>query len=94
MTADQAQIKATILRELARIAPEAELATLAPDVDFRDQLDIDSFDFLNLIIRLHEALNVDVPEADYPKLATLDGAIVYLETALGDASRPRPGQSD
>ena len=47
----------------------------------REQLDIDSFDFLNVVIGLHEALGVDIPEADYPKLATLDGAIDYLDAA-------------
>ena len=49
----------------------------------RDQLDIDSFDFLNVVIRLHDKLDVDVPEADYQKLATLDAAIDYLASQLG-----------
>ncbi|MBI3055818.1 MAG: acyl carrier protein, partial [Betaproteobacteria bacterium] len=42
------------------------------------QVDIDSFDFLNAIIRLHENLGVEIPEADYGQLATLDGTVDYL----------------
>ena len=51
----------------------------------RDQLDIDSFDFLNVVIRLHDKLGVDVPEADYQKLVSLDSAIGYLASRLGVA---------
>jgi acyl carrier protein len=84
---DREHIKDVILRVLGRIAPEADFTTLAPNIDLRDQLDIDSFDFLNLVIGLHEALSVDIPEADYAKLTTLDNAIAYLETALSRPSR-------
>lgn len=83
MTTDE--IRATVLRVLGRIAPEADLASLAPNVEFRDQLDLDSFDFLNFAIGLHEALGVDIPEADYPRLATLEDAVRYLEDALSRA---------
>jgi acyl carrier protein len=72
------EIKTTVLRSLARIAPEADLDALAPDIEFRDQLDIDSFDFLTFIIGLHEATGIDIPEADYPHLATLNDAVAYL----------------
>ena len=75
------EIKTTILRALARIAPEADLDGLAPDVEFRDQFDIDSFDFLTFIIALDEATGVDIPEADYQQLSTLSDAIAYLATA-------------
>jgi acyl carrier protein len=79
MNADE--IKTTVLRALARIAPEADLDALAPDFEFRDQLDIDSFDFLTFVIALHEATGVDIPEADYQQLATLNDAVAYLATA-------------
>jgi acyl carrier protein len=79
MTADE--IKAALLDEIGNIAPEADLAALQPDVDFREELDIDSIGFLNLIIALDRRLGVQVPEADYPKLASLNGAVAYL-TAL------------
>ena len=75
------ELRETVLRVLGDIAPEADPTTLRPDVSFRDQLDIDSMDFLNFAIALHEELGVDIPEADYPKLATLDGCVEYLAAA-------------
>jgi acyl carrier protein len=80
------EIRETVLRVLGGIAPEADPATLAPDVGFRDQLDIDSMDFLNFAIALHQELGVDIPEADYGKLDTLDHCVEYLARAL-DANR-------
>ena len=73
-------IRATVLRVLGEIAPEADPASLEPGVAFRDQLDLDSMDVLNFVVGLHEALGVEIPEADYPKLATLDGCVGYLTT--------------
>lgn len=77
------ELNETVLRILGEIAPEADLSTLKPDVAFRDQLDIDSMDFLNFVIALHEALRVEIPEADYPKLASLKGCIEYLAAVAG-----------
>ncbi len=76
MTRDE--VRATVLRVLGDIAPEADLAGLRPDVSFRDQLDLDSMDVLNFVVGLHAALGVEIPESDYPKLATPDGCIEYL----------------
>jgi acyl carrier protein len=81
MTKDE--IKATVLRVLGQIAPEADLSQLKPDRRIRDQLDIDSMDLLNFVIGIHKALKVDIPEADYPKLATLDGCLSYLASLRG-----------
>lgn len=67
-----------VLKILGEIAPEADLSQLKPDVSFRDQLDIDSMDLLNFVIALHKALGVDIPETDYPHLASLNGCIAYL----------------
>ncbi len=78
-------IRAAIIEALSAIAPEGDYATLRGGRPLRDQLDIDSFDFLNVVIRLHDKLGVDVPEADYQKLATLDSAIDYLASRLGVA---------
>jgi acyl carrier protein len=75
---NEAEIRATILRIFGSIAPEADLAHLDPDTSLREQLDLDSMDVLNLMIALHEALHVDIPETDYPKLATLNQAVAYL----------------
>jgi acyl carrier protein len=76
-------IRATVLRVLGDIAPEADLAALRPDRELRDELDLDSMDILNAVIALHRALGIDIPEADYGRLATLDGAVEYLAGRLG-----------
>jgi len=72
------EISATVLRILGEIAPEADLAHIKPDVSLRDQLDLDSMDVLNFVTALHHALHVDIPEADYPRLATLRGCVEHL----------------
>jgi len=76
-------IRAIIFDVLAAIAPEADPAAIAPDKPLREQLDIDSFDFLNVIVRLHETLGIDIPESDYAELATLDRALDYLARRCG-----------
>ena len=63
---------------LARIAPEADLDALEPDADLHMELDIDSMDFLNFVIGLHEATGVEIPERNYPRLSTLGGCVEYL----------------
>jgi acyl carrier protein len=75
---NQAEAKNLIIDVLAGIAPEADFAALAGKVGLRDELDLDSMDFLNFVAALHERAKVDIPEADYPKLFTLDGAVTYL----------------
>lgn len=84
-------VKRTALRILGEIAPEADLASLKPDVSFREQLDIDSMDFLNFVIALHETLRMEIPEADYPKLASLNACVEYLmaASASGPAAERR-----
>jgi acyl carrier protein len=72
------EIRGAVIEALAAIAPEGDYDRLRGDKPLRDQLDIDSFDFLNVVIQLHEKLGVEVPEADYPKLVTLDSAVAYL----------------
>ena len=72
------EIRQTVLRLLGEIAPEADQAALKPAISFRDQLDIDSMDFLNFIILIHKAFGVEIPEADYPKYSTLDGCVEEL----------------
>lgn len=74
-------LRTVVLRALGGVAPEADLEQLKPEVSFRDQLDIDSMDFLNFVIALHKGLGVEIPEKDYPRLTTLRGCIEYLPTA-------------
>jgi acyl carrier protein len=78
-------IRATIFETLSAIAPEIDPAGIASDKPLRDQVDLDSMDFLNVIIRLHEVLGIDIPESDYASLATLDGAVDYLARRSGAA---------
>lgn len=77
------QIRSTILDTLCAIAPEIDPAGIASRAPLREQIDLDSMDFLNVIIRLHETLGIDIPESDYAQLATLDGAVDYLARRSG-----------
>jgi len=76
------QIKEAALRILATIAPDADLKSLQPKVSFHDQLDIDSIDFLRLMMELEKALKVTILDFDYPKLSTLQGCVDYLAAQL------------
>jgi acyl carrier protein len=72
------EIRQTVLRLLSEIAPETDLTALKPGVSFRDQLDIDSMDFLNFVISIHKTFGLEIPEADYPKYGTLNGCVEQL----------------
>lgn len=74
----EAEARQIVLDALSGIAPEGDFANLTGDMVLRDELDLDSMDFLNFIVALHERTRIDIPEVDYPKLATLEGAIAYL----------------
>lgn len=84
----ETEIRETVLRVLGDIAPETDEATIDPDEPFRDQLDLDSMDFLNFLIALDEGLGVEIPEADYGRLDTLDRLVEYLAQALARGSTP------
>jgi acyl carrier protein len=76
-------IREAVMRALTSVAPEIDPSSLSPEEPFRQEFDLDSMDFLNFVIALHASLSVDVPEADYSKLATLNGAVDYLAHRLG-----------
>ena len=63
---------------LARIAPEVDVATVDPDAELQEAVDLDSVDFLTLVTGIHEATGLDIPERDYAELATLGGFVRYL----------------
>ena len=75
-------IRAAVFKTLGRIAPEVDAQTLVADRPLRDQVDLDSMDWLNFLIGLHEALEVDIPESDYRKLYTLNDLFGYLRERL------------
>ena len=79
------QIRQTFFDVLGAIAPEAEPDTIDPGKPLRDQVDLDSMDWLNVIIRLHEILGIEIPEADYAELTTLDSTVAYLARRTGAA---------
>jgi len=76
------EIKALVLHELGNIAPEVDTEQIDPTVDLREQLDLDSMDILNWMVAIHEATGVDIPEADYPQMANLDGCVAYLRERI------------
>ena len=78
----EAELRARLLSILGAIAPEARETELDPTAPLRDQIDIDSMDFLNFVTAVHKQLGVPIPELDYPRLATLDGAVHYLLAKL------------
>lgn len=73
-----ADIETLIATVLADIAPDADLGRVDRKAPLREELDIDSMDFLKLVQGLHERLSVAIPEADYAKVSTLDGMVGYL----------------
>ena len=77
------ELRAVVLGELKRIAPELEESDLAPAKALRDQVDLDSMDWLNFLVALHERLKVEIPESDYARLSTLDQTVDYLAAKLG-----------
>ncbi|MDR3629905.1 MAG: acyl carrier protein [Desulfocapsaceae bacterium] len=78
MTEDQ--IKEVALKIISRIAPEADIANLDPADRLRNQFDFDSVDFMNFAVALQSHLKVEISEADYPQLASLNGCIAFLKS--------------
>ena len=76
MTPDEA--RAVVVDVIGRIAPEADLDDADPTQDLRDEIDLDSLDFLGLVEGIKERTGVDVPEEHYPQVRSLDGVVAYL----------------
>ena len=75
---NESDIRAQVVALLKTIAPEADAGALDAGKPLRDQIDLDSMDWLNFLVAVHERLKVDIPEADYAKLVTLDDLAAYL----------------
>ena len=84
MTRDD--IRHVILDILERIAPDEDLDGLKDDVAFREQLELDSMDFLDIVMELRKRYRVQIPEEDYVHLATMKGTVDYLEPKLKEVS--------
>jgi acyl carrier protein len=75
------ELRALVIAVLTQVAPDIDADTLDPDADFLEQLDIDSMDFLNILVAINERTGIEIPERDYPKLSTLNDAVSYLAQA-------------
>lgn len=72
-------VRTTVLSELTTIAPEVDADEIEDTVLLRDQVDLDSMDWLNFLQRIHKRFNVDIPESDYQSLRTLEDVVRYIE---------------
>jgi acyl carrier protein len=79
---DDAQLRQEVLKALQGIAPEVEPETLRGDRPLRDEVDLDSMDWLRFLVALHQRLGVNIPEADYQQLTTMDVLLAYLAQRL------------
>ena len=79
---DAQELARIVFDTLRRIAPEVEAGTLQHDVPLREQVDLDSMDWLGFLVGLHRRLGVDIPETDYAKLVTLDDLLEYLAARI------------
>lgn len=80
---DEPDIRRQVLEELQRIAPEVEADLLRGDRPLRNEVDLDSMDWLRLLSALHRRLGVNIPESDYQRLDSLDALVEYLSARLG-----------
>jgi len=76
MTEDQ--VKQIVIDIINEIAPDEDTTDLKSEVNLRDQMDLDSMDFLDIVMELRKQHGIEVPEAEYPKLASLDSCAEYL----------------
>ena len=81
------ELRDVVTQALTQVAPDVDPTQIDPDVELAEQLDIDSMDFLNVIVAIHELTGIEIPERDYPKLSTLDAAAAYLAAAQRGAAR-------
>ena len=72
------KVKQIVLDIIAEIAPDEDLSDVKPEIRLRDQLDLDSMDFLDIVMELRKQHGIEVPEEDYPELASLDSCSDYL----------------
>ena len=75
------QLRAVVISVLTEVAPDIDPVAVDPDIDLVEQLDIDSMDFLNVIVAINERTGIEIPERDYPKLSTVNDAVSYLAQA-------------
>ena len=80
------EIRNAIIDILADIAPDEDLTDLKDEVAFRDQLELDSMDFLDIVMELRKRYRVQVPEEDYPQLNSMQSTVTYLTPKMENVS--------
>ncbi|MDO4576110.1 MAG: acyl carrier protein [Planctomycetia bacterium] len=78
------EIRQAVADILSDIAPDEDISDLKDDVSFREQMELDSMDFLDIVMELRRRYNVSVPEADYPALASMNSTVDYLEPLMAN----------
>lgn len=86
MTGDE--IKEAVIAILSDIAPDEDLSNLKEEVPFRDQLELDSMDFLDIVMELRKRYRIRIPEEDYQELASMESTVNYLEPRMRDFQKP------
>ena len=82
-----AEIRESVIDILSDIAPDEDLSNLKDDVSFREQLEMDSMDFLDIVMELRKRYRIQIPEEDYPKLASMTSTVTYLEPIMKDMQK-------
>jgi acyl carrier protein len=85
MTRDD--IREEIIDILADITPDDDLTTLDDTTSFRDQLELDSMDFLDIVMELRKRYRIQIPEEDYPELASMESTVNYLEPIMKEMEK-------
>ena len=78
------EVRRAVVNILEDIAPDADLSSIKDDVTLREQMDLDSMDFLDIVMELRKRFNIEVPESDYQELVSMDSCIQYLQPLLKD----------
>jgi len=81
------EIREEVLDILSDIAPDEDLSQLDDNVRFREQLELDSMDFLDIVMELRKRHRIQIPEDDYINLASMDSTVTYLEPLMRDVQR-------
>lgn len=82
-----AEIREAVRDILSNIAPDEDLSELKDDVSFREQLELDSMDFLDIVMELRKRYRIQIPEDDYLELASMNSTVKYLEPLMKDMQK-------
>ncbi len=78
------EVRQAVVSILEDIAPDEDLSSIKDDVNLREKMDLDSMDFLDIVMELRKRFNIEVPESDYQQLVSMSSCIQYLQPLLKD----------